>query len=139
VLWILANWTLISVKQANRASEIVRLEHSMRTADQEKIKEKAQLERSVEEIIQVHMHVANGNLGARVDLQGGNVLVPIAVPLNHLLSRHQQATQEAQERAVLAQVLGRLVQEHPALAGEAAAYLRERRSSPQERAAHSSH
>jgi hypothetical protein len=127
VLWIVATWTQISVKQANRASELARLEHDLNAAANEKIMEKEQLERTVAEIIQVHMLVANGNLEARVPIKTGeqNVLWQIAVPLNNLLSRYQQATRAAQEREMYLQVLNRLVQDYPMVREKATAYLHE--------------
>lgn len=130
VMWIVATWTLISVKQANRAAELARLEHDLNAAANEKVKEKEQLERTVSEIIAVHMQVANGHLEARVPLKTGeqNVLWQIAVPLNNLISRYQQATRAAQERELYLQVLNRLVQDYPAVREQATAYLHELRS-----------
>lgn len=138
VCWIVATWTLISVKQANRASELVRLEHDLNTAANEKIREKELLEQSVAEITRVHMLVANGNLEARVPTKTGeqNVLWQIAVPLNNLLTRHQQATRAAQQGEMYFRVLNRLMQEHPELQKEATGYLQEQRP-PQQRDAFS--
>jgi hypothetical protein len=127
VMWIVATWTLISVKQANRAAELARLEHDVNAAAHEKIREKEQLDRSIGEIIRVHMEVANGRLEARVPLKGENVLVQIAGPLNTLLGRYQQARKEAQEREMLAQVLSRLVQHYPHISEAANTYLHESR------------
>jgi chaperonin cofactor prefoldin len=141
VCWIMATWTQISIKQANRAAELARLEHDLNAAAQEKIQEKEQLERSINEIVRVHMEVANGHLEARVPLTGGNVLVQIAGPLNTLLGRYQQARKEAQERAVLAQVLSHLVQQYPHLSEAINTSLRESRLSHQGGASsiHTSH
>lgn len=132
VCWIVATWTLISVKQANRASELARLAHNLNAAAQEKIVAKEQLERAVAQIIQVHMQVANGHLEARVPLKTGeqHVLWQIAVPLNNLLSRYQQATRTAQQGDIYRQVLNRLVQDYPTVREKATAYLHELRSRP---------
>jgi HAMP domain-containing protein len=138
VLWIVSTWTLISVKQANRASELARLEHDLNAAANEKVREKEKLDLSINEIVRVHMEVANGRLTARVPLKGENVLVQIAGPLNHLLSRYQQALKEAQEREMLAQVLGRLVQQYPQIREATNTYLHEQRL-PQQGKAPSTH
>jgi hypothetical protein len=130
VMWIVATWTLISVKQANRAAELARLEHDLNAAANEKVREKEQLEQSVRTIIEVHTQVANGNLEVRVPIKTGeqNVLWQIAVPLNNLIARYQQATRVAQQGEVYLEILNRLVREYPAIGEKASAYLHELRS-----------
>jgi hypothetical protein len=123
VLWIMAWWTQISVRQANRATELARLEHYMNDVAQDKLKEKQLLDQSIAAIVQVHMAIANGNLDARVPLSNENTLIQIAGPLNNLLGRYQQARREALERAVLEQILNRLVQDFPAIREVANIYL----------------
>jgi hypothetical protein len=138
VMAIVATWTLIAIKRADRASELARLEHDLHAAASEKIREKERLEHSVDEIIRVHMQVANGHLEARVPTKTGeqNVLWQVAVPLNNLLSRYQQATRAAQQGDIYLRVLNRLMQEHPEWQKEATAYLHELRP-PQPRGAFS--
>jgi hypothetical protein len=53
-------------------------------------KEKELIEQSIQLILDVHMRVTNGDLGARVPLSQDNVLWPIASSLNTLLSRYRQ-------------------------------------------------
>lgn len=130
VMWIVTTWTLISVKQANRASELARLEHDLRTEANEKLQQKEQVEQGMNEIVQVHTQVANGNLAARVHLRGENVLWQIAVPLNNLLGRYQQASRTASERDGYLQVLNRLVEDYPAIRERATWYLQELRQTP---------
>jgi hypothetical protein len=134
VLSIMATWTLIAIKRADRASELARLEHDLNATANEKIKEKERLEQSVAEITRVHMEVANGHLEARVPVRTGeqNVLWQIAVPLNNLLTRYQQATRAAQQGDVYLRVLNRLMQEHPELQKKALRYFNELRP-PQQR------
>ncbi|MGH2506176.1 MAG: hypothetical protein ACRDHZ_01950 [Ktedonobacteraceae bacterium] len=127
VVWIVATWTLISVKQANRATELARLEHDLHVEAQETLKQKEHVERSIAEIVQVHTSVANGNVGARVHLTGENVFWQIAVPLNNLLGRYQQATRAAQERDLYLAVLNDLIQEYPTIRGTATRHLHEQR------------
>lgn len=140
VLSIMATWTLIAIKRADRASELARLEHDLHAAANEKIQEKEQLEGAVSQIIAVHMQVANGNVEARVPLKTGeqNVLWQIAVPLNNLLARYQQATRTAQMGDLYLKVLNRLVQEQPGLQEQALRYFDELRH-PQQRDALSIH
>lgn len=127
VLWIMAIWTQIAIKRADRASELARLNHDLNAAANEKIREKEKLDLSINALIQVHLEVANGKLEARVPLTGENVLMQIAGPLNNLLGRYQQAKKEAQEREMLSQVLGRLVQQYPQIREAANTYLHEQR------------
>jgi hypothetical protein len=140
VLSIMATWTLIAIKRADRASELARLNHDLNAAANEKVKGKELLERSVAEITRVHMLVANGNLEARVPTKPGeqNVLWQIAVPLNNLLTRYQQAARDAQQGEMYLNVLNHVVQEHPELQKKATAYLHELRP-PQQRDAFSIH
>jgi hypothetical protein len=129
VMAIVATWTLIAIKRADRAAELARLEHDLHAAANEKVKEKERLEQSVAEITRVHMEVANGHLEARVPVRTGeqNVLWQIAVPLNNLLTRYQQAQRSAELGDVYLRVLNRLMQEHPELQRKATAYLHELR------------
>ncbi|MGH2505908.1 MAG: hypothetical protein ACRDHZ_00575 [Ktedonobacteraceae bacterium] len=128
VLWIMATWTLISVKQANRAAELARLEHDLHAEANEKLKQQAQLEGSITEIVRVHAQVANGHVSARVHLTGENVLWQIAVPLNNLLGRYQSVIRLAEERDGYTQVLNHLVEEYPDIRQKAAQYLHDVRS-----------
>jgi hypothetical protein len=140
VLWIVATWTQISIKQANRAAELARLEHDLNAVANEKVREKEQLEHHIAAIIEVHMQIAHGHLEARVPIKKGenNTLWQIAVPLNNLLSRHQQAVRAAQQGEQYLKILNRLVQEHPALQEKATAYFHELRL-PQQGGAASIH
>ena len=128
VLWIMASWTLIAIKRADRATEIARLEHTVNAAALEKVQEKARLDASLAEIVSVHMRVANGDGEARVPVAGDNVLWQIAVPLNNLLARYHQAKKAADERDLYLQVLTRLVQEHPDIREQATSWLRDHRT-----------
>ena len=124
---IMATWTLIAIKRADRASEVARLEHDLNETANEKIKEKKRLDASIAEISKTHILIANGNLEARVPLTSENVLWQIAVPLNNLLARYKQARLEAKEREMYLQVLNRLVQNRPDLRETVNTYLHEQR------------
>ncbi|MGH2507283.1 MAG: hypothetical protein ACRDHZ_07735 [Ktedonobacteraceae bacterium] len=127
VMWVMANAFLIALKRADRATELARLQHYLTEAAHAKVQEKEQLEGSIAEIVRVHMHVANGQPGARVHLTGENVLWQIAVPLNNLLGRYQQATRAAQERDLYLAVLNDLIQEYPTIRQSATRYLQQYR------------
>ncbi|MGH2508618.1 MAG: hypothetical protein ACRDHZ_14635 [Ktedonobacteraceae bacterium] len=127
VMWIMAHAFLIALKRADRATELARLQHDLTEAANFKAQEKDKLDRSIAEIVLVHTQVANGQPGARVHLRGENVLWQIAVPLNNLLGRYQQARQEAGEREMYLHVLGQLVQEFPVIRERATASLHEQR------------
>lgn len=119
--------TLISVKQANRAAELARLEHDLHTQATEELKQKEQVEWGMQAIIQAHTQVDNGNLAACAHLTEEHVLWQIAVPLNNLLGRYQQATRATNERDGYVQALSRLVDEYPAIRRSATRYLQEYR------------
>lgn len=127
VMWVMANAFLIALKRADRAAELARLNHDLTEVATAKLREKARLEQSIAEIVQVHTQVANGHLGVRVSLTGDTVLWPVAVPLNNLLGRYQQARQEARERNLYLQVLTRLVQDFPAIREHATTQLHAQR------------
>ncbi|HEU5383888.1 MAG TPA: hypothetical protein VFV38_51490, partial [Ktedonobacteraceae bacterium] len=113
-----------------RAAELARLEHDLHSEAIEKLRYKEHLEQSIADIIQVHVQVANGNLGARVQLSGENPLWNIAVPLNNLLGRYQQALRAASERDGYQRVLSRVVAESPEIGPQATRYLREMTGAP---------
>jgi hypothetical protein len=89
--------TTTEMKRANRAEEINKLSQALAAQQQNAIQEKQQLEESIQQIVAVHMQVANGDFNARVPLDRGNVLWSIAGSLNNLLSRVQRWRQEAQQ------------------------------------------
>jgi hypothetical protein len=125
VMWVMASAFLIALKRADRATELARLQHDLTEAANLKVQETEALERSVTEIVRVHAQVANGYTGARVPVGGKNVLWQIAVPLNNLLGRYQQAIRTAEERDLYLQVLNRVLQDFPAAHEKAATYLHE--------------
>lgn len=125
VVWVNSVWTRISIKQANRATELVRLEHDLHIETATKLREKEQVEQGIREIARVHAEIANGKLNARASLGGGHVLWQIAGPLNTLLNRHQHAVHSAQEREWCFQVLNRLMEQHPSLRQEVITCLQE--------------
>lgn len=92
-----ASSTSVEMKRANRAEEVNKLSQALAAQQQNAMLEKQQLEESIQQIVAVHMQVANGDFNARVPLDRGNVLWSIAGSLNNLLSRVQRWRQEAQQ------------------------------------------
>jgi hypothetical protein len=87
-LWVISATKAIA--RANQAEMIAKLEHEM--ADQ-----KRDLEAGIQQILQTHVQVANGNFNARAPLTHDNVLWQIAQALNNLLIRFQRAVQAERE------------------------------------------
>ena len=82
-LWV--SGTNKAAKRADKAEMIARLEHEL--ADQ-----KQELEAGIQQLLDVHVAIANGDLSARAPLSQGNVLWQIASALNTLLVRFQRAS-----------------------------------------------
>jgi hypothetical protein len=77
-LWVRSTTT--AIRRADRAEEIAALEHSM-------AEQKRQLDVEIQQILQTHVRVANGDYTARAPLGQNSVLWQIASSLNNLLSR----------------------------------------------------
>jgi hypothetical protein len=83
-LWV--KGAVKALDRADRAEMVARLEHEI--SDQRR-----ELEEGIEQILQTHVAVANGNLNARAPLNQSNALWQIARALNTLLVRLQRASQ----------------------------------------------
>ena len=86
VCWLWAHSASLAIRRADRAEMIARLEHEL--SEQKRV-----LEVGIQQILQTHVEVANGNLKARAPLNQANVLWQIARALNNLLVRLQKASQ----------------------------------------------
>lgn len=92
-LWVTSATQAIA--RADRATTIAALERTMAEQAQLETEQKRELERSIQQIIQTHMRVANGDFSARVPLHQGAVLWEVAGSLNNLLSRLQRWRQDS--------------------------------------------
>jgi hypothetical protein len=92
-----------AIIRANKAEAIVKLE-------QEQAQLRRNLENGIDQILQTHVEVANGNLNVRAPLNQDNILWQIARALNILLVRFQRATQSEQELRRVEQAVQRTVQ-----------------------------
>jgi len=83
-LWV--KGTIKAIARADRAETIAKLEHEL-------AEQKQKMEEGIQQILQTHVAVANGNLDARASFTQDNILWQIARALNTLLVRLQRASQ----------------------------------------------
>ncbi len=81
-LWV--RGTDDAIRRADRAEEVATLEHTI-------VEQKRQLDIGIQQILQTHIRVANGDFTARAPLGQDNVLWQISSSLNNLLARLQRA------------------------------------------------
>ena len=105
ILW--ANGISRSLKRANRAEEIARLEYDLAQRVVQDKERTSRLEESVQQITEVHRRVANGDVSARVPLTDRNILWQISGLLNNLLTRFQSLRQRSQEQEKINELLRR--------------------------------
>lgn len=102
IAWILSGLLTSAIRRANRAEMIAKLEN-----DKNQLRQN--LEEGMEQILQTHVEVSNGNLSARAPLSDDSVLWQIARSLNVLLVRFQRAVQAEQELQTVDQTVTDLV------------------------------
>ena len=90
VLWLWVRSATRSLRRADRAEEIAKLQHAIAINAQQEAEQKELLESSISMIIETHTRVANGDLHARVPLKQGMPLWQVAGQLNNLLGRMQR-------------------------------------------------
>jgi uncharacterized membrane protein YgdD (TMEM256/DUF423 family) len=90
VAYILSATMANAIRRAGQAEMIARLEHEM-------AEQKQSLEEGIQQILQAHVEISNGNLGARAPLTQNNVLWQISNALNNLLVRYQRAARAERE------------------------------------------
>jgi hypothetical protein len=78
--WLGARSVEQAIRRADRAEEVAAMEHQM-------AEQKRQLDRGIQNLLETHVRVANGDFSARAATTQDNVLWQIAVSLNNLLSR----------------------------------------------------
>src|SRR5262249_131131 len=117
-------------KRADRASELARLTHDVQEATAAKLRDQDILEHSIQRIAHVHARIANGELATRVPLKQGepDLLWTIAVPLNNLLTRYQQALYDAEHAKAYLAIITLLVEQVPSLQPQATIALSELRA-----------
>jgi hypothetical protein len=106
IFW--ASSTFQEMNRADRAEEVNRLIQELAAQQKQALQEKEKLEESIQQIVKIHMQVANGDLSARVPLDKGNALWLIAGSLNNLLARLQRWRQDAQRQQQTEQAIQQL-------------------------------
>jgi hypothetical protein len=86
-LWV--GMTNQALARADRAEEISLLEQQIIERQQQEITQKQQLDEGIQQILQVHVRVANGDFATRAPLNKGSILWQVAYSLNNLLARLQ--------------------------------------------------
>ena len=86
-----------ALKRADRAEAIARLEHDLAGQGRILAEQKQQLEDGIQQIIDIQMRVAQGDLKVRIPLDDPHVLWQLAGLLNTLLARYQQALHAEEE------------------------------------------
>ena len=89
VLWLWVRSAGRASQRAERAEVIAAHQHSLAMQEHIVAQQKRALDASIEQIMHIHVLVANGDLSARVPLNEGMLLWPLAIALNNLLSRMQ--------------------------------------------------
>jgi hypothetical protein len=90
VPWLWVRSAAQAIRRADRAEMVAKLEHELAA-------EQAQIKQGIDQILQTHVEVANGNLNARAPMSEDNVLWQISRALNTLLVRFQRYAQSEQE------------------------------------------
>ena len=91
-----------AIARADRAEMVAKLEHTL--ADQ-----KRELEEGIQQILETHVAIANGNLNARAPITEDNMLWQISRALNTLLVRLQRASLAEKELYRVEQAVHRSV------------------------------
>lgn len=94
-LWVTSAYQ--ATRRADRAEVIAELERREVERQQQEIALKQQLDEGIQQILQTHVQVSNGNFSARAPLKQENVLWRIAYSLNNLLARLQSLHHAEQE------------------------------------------
>jgi hypothetical protein len=96
-----------SVERADRATSLAMLEKNIAERAQQEAEQKRQLEREIQEIMYTHTQVANGDFEARVLLQPGSMLWPVAGSLNNLIVRLRNLLRDSQRLQRIEEALTR--------------------------------
>lgn len=94
-LWVTSAYQ--ATRRADRAEVIAELERREVERQQQEIALKQQLDEGIQQIMQTHIQVSNGNFSARAPLKQENVLWRISYSLNNLLARLQSLHHAEQE------------------------------------------
>jgi hypothetical protein len=104
-----------ALKRADRAEEIVMYEQHEKEQHEQELEQKRQLDAGIQQILQTHIAVANGDLKVRAPLTQDHALWQVAVSLNTLIARLQRLSQNERELKLQQQKQGdaRATGHHP--------------------------
>jgi hypothetical protein len=94
-LWV--DSALKALKRADQAETLAAMEHAIAEYERTDAMQKRQLEQGIQFLIETQRRVANGDFTARVPTTQNNVLWPVAISFNNLLTRFQRFQQDAHE------------------------------------------
>jgi hypothetical protein len=94
-LWVRSTERVLA--RAKRAEEIVVLERKEKELKQQELAKKHKLDDGIQQILQTHIAVANGDLNARAPLHPNDDLWQVAGALNNLISRFQSQSHTIHE------------------------------------------
>ena len=132
-LYLWARSTELALQRADRAEEIVALEKRENERKQLELEEKNQLDSGIQQILQTHVAVANGDLSARAPLSQDHVLWHVAMSLNNMIARLQSMTNtESELRQQILEGNERGTDHHSSLHGETGRVTGAQRALPPE-------
>jgi multidrug transporter EmrE-like cation transporter len=132
-LYLWARSTELALQRADRAEEVVALEKHENERKQLELEQKNQLDAGVQQILQTHVAVANGDLNARAPLSQDHMLWQVAVVLNNLIARLQSLSHtESELRQQIWEGNERATDHHKATYGEAGKITGAQRALPSE-------
>jgi hypothetical protein len=92
-----------ALRRADRAEEIATYQQREKERQQKEVEQKRRLDAGIQQILQTHIAVANGDLNIRAPLTQDHALWQVAVSLNTLIARLQNLSQVERELRLLQQ------------------------------------
>ncbi len=86
-----------ALKRADRVEEIVAYEQREKERQRQEVEQKRRLDAGIQQILQTHIAVANGDLNVRAPLTQDHALWQVAASLNTLIARLQSLSQVERE------------------------------------------
>jgi hypothetical protein len=97
VLYLWARSTENAIMRADRAEEIATFERHEKEQREKELEQKRRLDAGIQQILQTHVAVANGDFTARAPLSQDHVLWQVAKALNNLIAHIQRLSYDEQK------------------------------------------
>ena len=97
VLYLWARSTEQAIMRADRAEEIAAFERHENERHEKELEQKRQLDAGIQQLLQTHIAVANGDFSARAPLSQDHMLWQLAKALNNLIARIQRLSRDEQK------------------------------------------